>query len=198
MKLSEPGNRGRLLSVDQKVCDALLREIDSTNAGQTRERLHLAIYGGKLPHCYEGKLEPVAGPEASTCHSWRHLISTFYNFHLAGQFASRPVLNSKWFEIPDRLMGPIEPSLPPKLKKIGEVPLETPLYPEYLTIPFLPSVRGQAEFWKTMRTLETSSVSGDECSYEAAFKEHLRIISSLFAKHLKDNRTGDLVTENSR
>ena len=192
-KLQAPDNRKRLRGIDHKICDSLLREMGSTSEGQTRERLHLAIYEGNLPHYYHGIPEPTAEPNATDLRAWRHLINTFYNFNLAEKLPARPVLNSRWFRIPKRLAGPGDLLPLSRSRKIGEVPLETPVYPEYLTIPFLVAVRSQADFWKNIERLESASMSGSESAYEAAFKEHLRLVSSLFAKHLKDKGRGDLV-----
>jgi len=48
--LDQPWNRRWMNEVDLVVRDALIKEMDANPDHQTRERLHLAIYAGNLPH----------------------------------------------------------------------------------------------------------------------------------------------------
>lgn len=62
--LQTPQSQSRLSEIDRKICDSLLHEIGVTGEGQTRERLHLAIYDGKLPHYYNGVPEETVDGDA--------------------------------------------------------------------------------------------------------------------------------------
>jgi len=192
--LDEPWNRRWMDSVDLAVRDALLREIDSNTAAQSRGRLHLAIYGGNPPQYYRGEIQPSSpGAQDTQRHSWRHFINTLYNFDLAQRYSSTPVLNSRWFALP-RCLPSDEMADIAKLEAIGSVNI-TPVYFDYLTIPFVAAVRAEDAFWTSLERLEAASVCNDGLGYDLALKEHLRFVSSKFAEHLCSVGRRDLVSE---
>jgi hypothetical protein len=194
--LDEPWNRRWMKPIDLTVCDEILTEIGLNPEAQSRERLHLAIYGGKLPHYYHGEIQR-SSPEAEDTrrHSWRHPINTLYSFDLAQKYSSAPVLNSKWFTLPDCLPRDEMPAIT-KLERVGRVKA-TQIHFDHLTVPFVAAVRAEDDFWASLNRLETASVSGDSSGYASAFEEHLRLVSWRFREHLYSTGWRDLVEESA-
>jgi hypothetical protein len=192
VQIQQPWNARWLSEADKSVCEALLKEMDANPKAQTRERLHLAIYGGdRLPHYYQGAVQlPAEGDELR--HPWRHLVNTFYGCNLAKKYSCSPALNSKWFNLPSCLsIAEASPNLD-RLERAGTVEV-APLYLEHLTIPFISNVRAQNDFWVSLEHLERASVERNGTKYCAALKEHLRFLSATFSEHLINRGHRDLV-----
>jgi hypothetical protein len=151
------------------------------------------IYDGRLPHYHQGIVEGADHPDIDNRHAWRHLINTFYNFNLARRFAANPVLNTSWFKMPARLTRAVRTPIKRGLENVTEIKLETALYVEYLTFPFVKRLRSLPEFWNSMDRMDRSRLDRDVVGFCSALSDHMKLVSARFAKHLHDQGRGDLV-----
>jgi hypothetical protein len=196
--LERPQNRRRLRRIDLEICGKLRKEIDVRPQSPSRERLHLAIYEGNLPHYLPEKkqFEDLGHDYAGERLEWRYLINTYYNFNLSEKYGSCPTLNQDWFRIPKRLVPAADMRQHGNLEKIREIRLEGKIYPELLTVPFVASVRRTGEFWDGIGRMEDALNGGDADAYARSFDEHLKFIVSCCAKHLEDSGKGHLLKAN--
>jgi hypothetical protein len=198
--LRAAGNHYRWNPTDHTIYEALIKEINDGRSVHSRERLHLAIYGGDLQrfrHFHRGEPEPTGETEevAQTRLDWRYLVNTLYNFDLAGRYRSAPTFNTPWFELPPRLTLQEDQSSIDKRVEQEEFKIGTTVYRELLTIPFVASVRREASFWMNVTEMEAARYSGDEKKYMKVLKQHIQMVSELFKKHLKDSGQGVQVEE---
>ena len=177
-------SKSKIQNADRPICDALLREMEASGV-QTRERLHLAIYGGVLPHYHQGELQAPYTKGDEFRHPWRHLVNTLYCDNLADKYACEQVRNSEWFQLPSCLeLEQYSPGLD-KAEKVDNIDV-IPLYLDHLTIDFISDVRTEDAFWTSLDEMEKANVLGDRSKYWSAYKEHLLFVMERFSKHLTD------------
>jgi len=182
--------------IDYTISKALENEIDKNRDVHSRERLHLAIYGGDLRqfrHFYEGQAEQTDDPQAQVHLEWRYLVNSLYNYDLASRYRSCPVFNDKWYRLPSRLTLQEDQPAIDRTEEIESVPIEAIVYRELLTIPFVASVRRETSFWDAITKMETAQQDSDQKGYVSAVTEHVQIVSSLFKKFLIDSGHRDKV-----
>jgi hypothetical protein len=180
LQITKSGDEA-LSDVDKLICDAILKEIDTIPEGtqRTRERLHRAIYGGVIPAFYKGRLvhEKIGLPGQKEKDGWRYLINALYNVNLADSFGLRHGINSPWYEL--RHANRLPPAV--RSERVGVVKLASTIYPQFIDLSFVRSVRRDPQFWKNMRDPELDR------------RDHLQFVSEKFAKHLTENGHADIV-----
>jgi hypothetical protein len=159
---------------------------------QSRERLHEAIYDGRTPpRVWRGKPQPVRYriDDPAVRHSWRMFIDALYNLHHADT-CGLDALGTPHLGVPEsvrRLAG----GLSIKQLDVREVPLEASIYPPLFDLKFALGVRQTKSFWDSLDGIEQAK---DPAARESLWSEHLKFISSQFARHLIDvHKRRDLV-----
>lgn len=188
------GNWMKFAPIDHKIFRALEEEINDHRDKNSRERLHLAIYDQELRHFYKGKAEESDDPHAERRLHWRYLINTLYNFDLADRYGSAPVFDAKWYDLPSHLTLPEDQPIVDKNEQVATIELETMVYRDLLTIPFVAEVRRESSFWDSINKMERAQADGDAEAFLSALKDHVQMISACFKRYLERTGQGKHVT----